>query len=281
MRAEYAHKLRVGYGIVLGLFTLGFGAALIVKTALVYYAGAASGEQIFSREIVGRELSGFLVPAIVWLLLAVGGYVLSVLLPSLPVKKRTEKAALCRRLAARIPADGEEPFRGEYAAFRKVELVRMAAWGVCALVWVAAAIASCVYLCNVSHFTGQQDQGGVNGDVLRMLRNVLPWVGAAFLVSCGATVLELVLYARQLPRVKRLLVLGKGRPLPPPSPVKRAEAAAVRVWGSEWTVPAVRIALLLVAAVFLLLELLVQHGGGIHDVLVKAANICSECIGLG
>ena len=83
------------------------------------------------------------------------------------------------------------------------------------------------------------------------------------------------------------LVLDTGgekgaRPLPPRRAGRKASAsrpaAAAAGKPPERGTAAVRIVLLLAAGVLIVLGIL---NGSLHDVLLKAINICSECIGLG
>ena len=64
------------------------------------------------------------------------------------------------------------------------------------------------------------------------------------------------------------------------APQMRGPVKSVRGKDDSWgrQVPAVRSVLLLAAAVLIILGIL---NGGLRDVLVKAVNICTECIGLG
>ena len=72
------------------------------------------------------------------------------------------------------------------------------------------------------------------------------------------------------------------RPLPPRRAERKAPAsrpaAAAAGKSPERGTAAVQIVLLLAAGVLIVLGIL---NGSLHDVLLKAINICSECIGLG
>ncbi|MBD5099116.1 MAG: hypothetical protein HDT35_06160 [Clostridiales bacterium] len=68
-----------------------------------------------------------------------------------------------------------------------------------------------------------------------------------------------------------------GGELKRPSPF-RAEQSPTAPAVGERTLPALRIALYAAAIVLIVLGVM---NGGLWDVLVKAVNICTECIGLG
>jgi hypothetical protein len=114
-----------------------------------------------------------------------------------------------------------------------------------------------VYLMNRENFVSW-DLEMVMG---RMLMHTLPWVIAAFAVVIGAT----FVCRRSMEREIQLLKGIPGGEAP--------EAAA-----KPSCVNYVRVALYAVAVVLILLGI---NNGGMRDVLVKAINICTECIGLG
>lgn len=123
---------------------------------------------------------------------------------------------------------------------------------------LACAVPCLVYLLDREHFTSW-DLEQVMG---QMLLHVAPWIAAAFAVvfaasfACGRNV------KREITALQGHV--GKAKP----------EAPAPR----RMPVGALRAGLYAVAIVFIVLGVM---NGGLQDVLVKAVNICTECIGLG
>ena len=137
---------------------------------------------------------------------------------------------------------------------------------------------SCVYLFDTAHFTALEAGGGINGDILRMLKNVLPWITVSFVLAVGAALLDLFIAPRALGKAKRLIALGKGnQPLPPRTWVAY-KSRTDEFLNGKWTLLTVRICILCLGVIFLGLGI---WNGGADDVLGKAIMICTECIGLG
>ncbi len=270
-------NVRTAYEIFFGALTLLVGVLFIVGTASVYYAGAGSGE-IYSREIVGERLRSLLIPVCVWLVAAVGGGVIAMLCPPLPARRKADARKSLSALSRRIPAGEGEEYLAARRSYRKYVLIRTLSLAVVAAFGVVAAVMSCVYILDAAHFTAAEAGGGINGDIVRMVRRVAPWIGTAFLLAVAAVVLDKFIAPRALLYAKRMIVLGKGNP-PLPPPVWEGWAGfAQRAAENRYFVLAVRIAVLALGAVFLILGIL---NGGAGDVLGKAVMICRECIGLG
>jgi len=123
---------------------------------------------------------------------------------------------------------------------------------------LVCAVCSLVYLLDGRNFTDWELEGVMG----RMLLHVAPWVVMAFAVLIAASLacarsMEKELEAlRDAPRCEKQAAT-EGRRLP---------------------VNGLRVVLYAVAAVFIVLGVM---NGGLYDVLVKAINICTECIGLG
>ena len=98
--------------------------------------------------------------------------------------------------------------------------------------------------------------------------HTLPWAAAGLLILLIGVLLEEKSIRREIGAVRTQLKAEKSS--------RQAAAAAGKKPGRGTA--AVRIALLLAAAVFIVLGAL---NGSLNDVLMKAINICTECIGLG
>ena len=261
-----SQKIRFWYGVFLGVFTVLIGAAFIFAAADIYYS--AEG---YTYEGAAYRLKILLAPICLWIVAIVAGFVLSVLYPDEGKRRvKQDSFTLFKRLKKRIPVqtDGEL-----LASFRKGERIRLGVRLACAAVCLAAAIASLVYLCNTANFPYQD----LNGEILRMLKNVLPWVAAAFVAACATTVFEAVYAKKMLPSVKKLIATGKGG-VKEPSKLSRKTEEAAAVLGSKHVILAVRLVLLAVGITLVFVGI---FNGGARDVFIKAINICTECIGLG
>ncbi len=264
MEQTAARRLRLIYGALFTILTLFLAYRFIEEAVSIYDAGG------YSREIVGEHLGELLLPAVLWLAAAVVGYVLAVLLP---VCEKKGKISPLARLMRRIPAGEGDEFKAEKRRFDRYTHIILAVWAAGVLTAVASVIVTAVYFADPAHFGGE-----VTEEVFSLLIHVCPWVGATFLIFVGAGVTELVLEKRRVASAKALLVLGKGCPPAPPSAIKERAEAAIDKMGSEKVLFFVRIALLVLAVVLIGVGI---WNGGAGDVLKKAINICTECIGLG
>ena len=189
---------------------------------------------------------------------ALGGYALLVLLAltahalAEPEKPRLTIPAENRlRLMKARTADLPEAARAEERLRFRVRMAAGAAAAVCVL--------SCLpYMLNRANFTSWELEGVMG----QMLLHVGPWVLMAF----GALSAAAVICERSILRELDAL---KAAPKAAPAPAAAEKRSLT---------PAVRLMLLGAALLFIVLGVM---NGGLYDVLVKAINICTECIGLG
>ena len=142
------------------------------------------------------------------------------------------------------------------AALAEENLRKKIGYGTVSVVTVCAVL-SLVYLVNQDHFTSW-DLEMVMG---QMLVHTLPWIIVAF----GAVIAASFVCRRSMEREIALLKGVSGNKAP-----ETAEKPSRVLY--------VRIALYALAAVLIVLGI---NNGGMRDVLIKAINICTECIGLG
>ena len=127
-----------------------------------------------------------------------------------------------------------------------------------ALTAVCAAVGGSYFLSG-DNFTSW-DMEKVMGD---MLMHVLPWTAAAFILAYIGLMLRDISMEKELVMLKNV-------------PLAKHEATECKHKGAP--INAVRTVLLIAAVVLIVLGV---FNGGARDVLVKAINICTECIGLG
>lgn len=269
---EGRYKLRFFYSVFLGFFTAFVGILFIAEASDLYFSGVAalgSAQGMYSREAVGERLTAMLAPMILWILAVIGGVIVYALLPAAPKKKKGDAVSLYARLRGRA---AEERAPDAYAELRRMERVRLAVRIVTAAFCLLAAAMCIVYLATAANFTSLTE---LDQNVLSMVANVLPWVGAAFLLLLGEAVFEAVFARRMLPRLKLLVGSGSVRV---PTVWEQKSAHIAQKIDNKYTVAAIRLALFALAVVFIALGV---WNGGAEGVLHKAIKICSECIGMG
>ncbi len=276
-------KIRLYYGVFLGVLTVIIGLLFIIAASEIYFSGPRTGVNeigleytyYYSRELVGQRLLALLAPVCIWILAVIAGFALSVVYPlrGKPKVKRSARETVFR-LSRRMPAEEDAACYRQYRRARKVcSILRLVGAAVC----LASAVVCAVYIFNTAHFAATTSEE-INPEILSMLKNVLPFVGLSFACCIAVSVYDGISAKKELPVVKRLIADGRGTPIAEPSAFERNKNAAAGILNKKQTVFALRAALVLLA-VFLIVAGVVN--GGAHDVLVKAINICTECIGLG
>lgn len=211
-------------------------------------------DPVYSREIVADRL-GAISPALLgYAVLAAAALALEAAagekggrLPSPFLAE--EKLRALRRRVTEVPAGAE-------AERRRRRNIRLVAVGVILVCIVPGG----AYLLDGGNFASLDLEAVVG----RMVLHVAPWAAVGF-VAAGAAA---VLCGRSLEREIGIL---KAAP-------QRKQASAEPAEGRKSPVPALRAVLFAAAAALIALGV---ANGGMWDVLVKAVNICTECIGLG
>lgn len=245
---------------MLAVITLVVACLLIFQCISIYVAGNAPSNlteagvrihDVYSREIVATYFRPVVVPALVWLTMFVICVVMRLVLP------RKERMLPDREPEIMLflfweSRENTEDMREEQRA-RRLRRVLCLVWCL-----VCAALAG-AYLLNVSHFTSW-DLEQVMG---QMLLHVAPPTVAAF-----AALLVLSVWEKDSARRENEMART--------APVKKDKAPAPKQPGKGIAIG--RVCLYAAAIALVVLGVL---NGGMYDVLVKAINICTECIGLG
>lgn len=269
-------KLRTGYHIFLSVFTCALGFAYILSAANIYYSGPIqNGADLiyYSREIVWGYLKWLLIPTVIWIFAIIGGFILSVKMV-VPAKKRNKQNALSivERLQKRMPAQADGELSVCLNRVNQREKIRFAARGAVALYCIVAAIMCCVYVFDATNFPAAD----LTKEVLAMLARVLPWIAVAFVLTCCVMIYDYISAQKVLPDMKRLAA-SKGERKTACKFLQTASCAEQKVF-SGYGLLVVRFAVAVVGVAFVVVGI---ANGGAGDVLAKAINICTECIGLG
>lgn len=275
-----AHKLKIAYSIAITLFTIALAVAYVAVMADLYYDRLPLKQSgvgnIFVMSIVFDRIKWLFIPLGLYVLLAVGGFILALLYPEVE-KRRVKKddVEILASLKRRMPSGNSEEFSKAKKQYDSYEYIRLGVWIFIGVFWILAAVMSLVYLLDLSHYGGEN----FNEYMLKIMQNVLPWLASAIILSVAAVIFEGLYVKKQLlPRMKNLLVLGKGMPLVSKNGFAAAMDKLSAALNSETAVVSARLVVLALGVVFTTLGI---FNDGIGDVLTKAINICTECIGLG
>lgn len=266
---EKSAKIRLIYSIFLGVFTVAVGIAIICVAADIYYSGKDTGV-IYSRAIVGERLTALAIP----LIFLIAAIILGAVFPLYKVKAARQPESTLSKLRSRIPQSGDgEEFTAAQNAYKKAAIIRLVAWLVALAAALAGAIATLCYLVDTAQFSGKD----VTGEIFNLVKNILPWLCVAFAATIGATVASGIFANKQIAAAKTMIKSGDKATV-----TQKSEPKFIAVIKSIIAKPAfiwaVRGGVFVLAVVFIVLGII---NGGANDVLVKAVNICTECIGLG
>lgn len=251
MTQESSRRIRRIYGLILSAALVLAGICLMVQCVGIYL----SGDQPFSREAVAARFSPIAIPVYLCLALTVGGFLLELLLPDSREKRknRRQEHMLLERLQAKKDLSGcSENIRAEILAQqkrrRKLNLLS-------ALVFTLCSVGFLCYGMNPSNF----HQSEINNSMIRAM-----WV----LAPCSAAALAWGLWSegKKAHSIAAEIELWKQAPAGSVSMEIKDRSGVIR-------------RIIVLAAVALLI--LGACTGGTQDVLTKAVNICTECVGLG
>ena len=270
MRVERTERIRRIYSIAVGASVVALGIAFICVAADIYYSGRGTGV-VYTRDIAASRLTALAIPFVI----LIGLIVCGVIFPLYDVKAKRAPEDGLKLLLAKKPTGGEgEEYEAANARYVKLAKIRLIVW-CCALgLTLGCIIAELVYLLNTSHFTSDN----ITAEIFAMVKNVLPWVAASFAVLIAAAVANGILARKQLAELKTLIKTGNKQPQGEKYGTQSRLARIISVLSSDIALWVVRGVVLVVAVTFIILGAL---NGGANDVLVKAINICTECIGLG
>ena len=246
--------LRRIFQIALSISVVAAGLCLMCACAGIYFSG---GAEPYSREAVAAAFSPIAIPVYLCLILVVAGIVWSLVSPApdarVPALK--QHTVLLRRAAARADLEScDAGLRDQILAqqARRKKLARA-----CALVLILCAAIFLFYALNSAHFHSSD----INGSMIRAMMRLIPCL-AVSIAMCVYTV-----YARQKSMEAETELLKQ---CPKKAAAPEAEKAA--------SCGRVKYVLLIAGIALLAFGFFT---GGTADVLTKAVNICTECIGLG
>ena len=254
-------RIRTIYGVVFLLYTAALGVLTAVKALTLHFSGG------YTVDGVAEKLQELSLMALLWVELVIGGAVIYALFPvenSKP-KAKLDGATQLKRMVAKLPEGAFD--KGAH----KLKTQMIVLWSVTGVLLAAALFFPLCYLLNPAHF----NYTDTNTEMVQAATHTLPFVGVAFVVVIAAYLVRAYFLKVAIAEVKTLTVAAaKNGTL-----VKSAEQKGVKeTWlDNPKALWAVRIALIAVA---LFLVVFGIANGGMNEVFKKAAELCTECVGL-
>ncbi len=250
-------RIRLICGILISLLSLVAGACLIAACLGIYLSG---GEQLYTPEKVAEHFASIALWVYLFIAAVIAGFVLDFFLPASGKKIKAEKnlpATLDRLLSKRNLDTCDSTLKAQIAALetgrRRDKIITLAVLGVCSVGFL-------LYGANPANF----HQSQINASMARAVVILLCCLAPAFGCALGAHYRGKASLQKEIDLVKQI---PAGDPVPQCPKQDRAKILTALRW------------VLLCAAVVILLYGF--FSGGTADVLTKAKNICTECVGLG
>ncbi len=276
MKAETAKRTKFIYGIAFSALTFVVAVLFIVFACIIYFkvGGGGGATGMYTKDDVVRYLHYLAVPFWLWVAAIIGGVVVWEICPSGKDKQISLDARYSLyRLKKKLPVEERDDLLSDMAAYDRLDKINKWIWAIVAVVCVIFAAAGLAYLLDFSHF---QDENNVTAEVSRAVALVCPYVLCGLAFGIGGMYVSDYIAKKRLPYVKNLIKSGKKKD------VQRGAVYSVLydifVEGDDRAVWTVRGVVFVLAVVFIILG---SFNGGAADVLLKAVNICTECIGLG
>lgn len=260
MATKHRVRLDVIFKTALSISLIISGICLMVGCISIYYSGA---DQPYTREIVAQTFKTIEIPIFVSLALIAITFIGAVTNPD--KEKRTfsklSHTKILKRLAEKRDISNNAELADKVLKERHIRKKHTVIWAV-----INSLSAGCFlfYALDFSNF----DRSDINGSMISAMLVLLPCLSVSFAVS-------LLFFILNQKSMQREIELLKTAPLKSDS--EDNEDLSIHLKKEK----KLRIIKLVLLAFFLGLAILGFVLGGTADVLTKAVNICTECIGLG
>ncbi len=262
--------IHIIYSIVLSVMLAVAGICLIVACVGIY----RSGSRPFTPESVAAAFATIALPVYICLGLVFGSFVLNAALP-LPRKKRSavrQEEAQLAKLHRRLLESSCEA-----ALAQKIirEQSKRKLHSILTLVLlILGSIAFLLYGANPANF----HQSEINASMVKAMYVLLPCMAIPFCYSIFAAYACRASVRRETALVKEAIASVRQETALVKDAIASGETAARPAPANKEKLPWLRYALLVFAVAILVYGF---FAGGTKDVLTKAINICTECVGLG
>ena len=256
MTTQHTHQVRRIYGIVLSAVLVIAGICLMAACYNIY----TTGDGTFSREIVAAHFGKIAIPVYLCLALVIGSIVLEIFLPG-TVKKIVPKkndSLILQRLQRKIDLPACDP--SLIAKVLKEQQARMCHKIVTVALLVIGSAIFLVYALNGDNF----HQREITDSLIQAMYLLIPCMAVPFGYAVFAAYHSRASIRREIEVLKQA---GSSHSPAPVESVAKKDVSVILRW-----------VFLAVAMVFLVWGYCI---GGTADVLTKAINICTECVGLG
>lgn len=256
MTKKRIHKI---YGIALGAMLIVAGICLIAACVGIYL----SGDKPFSPASVAVAFSGIAIPVYLCLALIVGGFILDGFFAEKANRLPPEKqyGVILSRLHEKLDTDRCDPqLQAQIIRQQKNRRLHKC---IGAVLLLAGSVVFLCYGLNGANF----DQQDITGSMVKAMHLFIPCLAVPFLYAVFSAYYQRRSIQKEIALVKEAIAAAPAE-----------KKAAVQPKDRSKLFLGLRLAVLGLAVAVMLYGF---FSGGTNDVLTKAINICTECVGLG
>lgn len=257
---KHIHRI---YGILVSVACIFAGICFIAACLNIYLGGQEAGlSQLYTRQIVAESFAKIAVPVYSCLILVIGGMILNMALPIEKNKVKPEKnlPLILSQLREKTDLDAcDESLRN---AITKEQKQRKDWAHLCAFGLATAFVLFLSDACNTQNWGANSTPSMVKAMYVMFGTLALPFLLTVFIT-----------YRNRKSMAKEIELMRQAAAQAP----KAVEKSAPKVRSNRGANIA-RIAILVIGAALVILG---ACNEGTADILTKAVNICTECVGLG
>ena len=261
MTNETMMRLKRIYHILFSIVIIIAGICLIAGVLSIYN----SGDQPFSRESVAVTFSGIAFPVYLCLVMTIISFVLEFFLPSgkeTTPKAKDYKGLLARLYATKDISQADDALRNEILSLQKKRKLHII---IRTILFIIASGVFLAYALNGNNF----HQSEINTSMINAMYILTPCLLVSFAYALFVNIHNEKCFEKEMELIKQLPRADKN------NDTNNIEETAL---AAEKKLNLYRSVITIAAVVFIVYGLIT---GGTIDVLTKAINICTECIGLG
>lgn len=250
MTKHNINRVLLIYNILMSASIIIAGICLIWGCLSIYYSG-----DDYSRELVAYTFSKINVPIYVCLGLIFGSLIINLIIPSPQIRKPIKHY---NKMLLNLTNTHDANANAEYVKNEKTKKYLNSINFLCVFVFGGAFL---IYALNGNNF----HQSDINASMIKAMWILLPCIIVPFAFSVFTHYYSISLTKKQIEILKTL-----------PTKEKATDTAEIKSDGKK-----ILITKIVIATVAVAILIFGAVTGGFADVLTKAVNICTECIGLG
>lgn len=250
MTKQNIDRILLIYNILLSTSIIVTGVCLISGCLNIYYSGNG-----YSREFVAQTFSKICIPVYICLGLIVGSFIINAIIPiQQRIKPTKYYNQMLNNLLNTEDTSNSVEFRNLKKNKTKIKAINL-------VVLVISCTAFLIYALNSKHF----HQNDINGSMIKAMWRLVPCFFVPFAFSIFTYYYDIALTKKQIEFLQTLPKKEKA------SHTSKIKSDCKKVLITKIVIATFAVGILIFGAVT----------GGFADVLTKAINICTECIGLG